>query len=365
VLRHFYVLPCFISCDIETMCVELLPVLFLVVLAVCVSAAPQPLLDLGMFANPPADPCLNNSLAIQCVPEFQNIAFGREVEASSTCGLTPSRHCKVHQNDYDSQNCFVCDSRRQHPSSYLTDLNIQSNDTCWVSAPGTERAYNVTLTLPLGKKFEVTYVNLKFCSRIPENMVFYKSKDFGKSWIPLQYYSSECQQTFNIDPGSVVTKANEQAALCSQEYSKGDHNFGTRVAFSTLKDRPSSFQHDESPVIQDWVTATDIKISFLKLGGPSTMGHFPAELAEDEMFYGVSDFAVGGRCKCNGHASRCVENQEGRLACECRHNTEGDDCEKCKPFHLDRPWARATKTDAHECVGKSSIVTTVKLALLS
>lgn len=28
-----------------------------------------------------------------------------------------------------------------------------------------------------------------------------------------------------------------------------------------------------------------------------------------QTFYGVADFAVGGRCKCNGHASRCTHNK--------------------------------------------------------
>jgi len=98
---------------------------------------------------------------------------------------------------------------------------------------------------------------------------------------------------------------------------------------------------------------------------------------------------VGGRCKCNGHASRCVVRQDARrsvpgaaaggtgglevdvdaawrgrysagvvgghgaatLTCDCRHNTEGVDCERCRPFYHDRPWARATAGNAHECTG--------------
>ena len=83
--------------------------------------------------------------------------------------------------------------------------------------------------------------------------------------------------------------------------------------------------------------------------------------------YALADVAVGGRCKCNGHASRCTSDRHdmvwsatdgsgvpgaGRETCDCRHNTAGADCERCKPFHYDRPWARSTDTQANECVGK-------------
>lgn len=69
-------------------------------------------------------------------------------------------------------------------------------------------------------------------------------------------------------------------------------------------------------------------------------------------FYALSELAVGGRCKCNGHASRCVFDKFGQYTCDCKHNTAGVDCEKCKSFHYDKPWARATAFDAHPCVRK-------------
>ncbi|KAF0304877.1 Netrin-A [Amphibalanus amphitrite] len=71
-------------------------------------------------------------------------------------------------------------------------------------------------------------------------------------------------------------------------------------------------------------------------------------------FYAVSDLSVGGRCKCNGHASRCIRDGSGELVCECKHNTAGRDCERCKPFHFDRPWGRATDQAANECKGEFS-----------
>ena len=38
------------------------------------------------------------------------------------------------------------------------------------------------------------------------------------------------------------------------------------------------------------------------------------------------------------------------MTCQCKHNTAGRECEKCKPFHFDRPWGRATSFSANECV---------------
>jgi len=38
------------------------------------------------------------------------------------------------------------------------------------------------------------------------------------------------------------------------------------------------------------------------------------------------------------------------MTCNCKHNTAGQECEKCKPFHFDRPWGRATSHSANECV---------------
>ena len=314
---------------------------------------------LNMFAeqNPP-DPCVaEGNKPTRCIPDFVNAAFGKEVKASSTCGSPPSRYCQVSpdREGKTARNCFICDAshaKRRYPSTHLTDLNNPNNLTCWMSEPFVQFPQNVTLTLSLGKKYELTYVSLQFCSARPDSMAIFKSVDFGKTWIPFQYYSSQCKKMYYKSPRAVITRANEQEALCTDAYSNIDPLSGARVAFSTLEGRPSAHDFDNSPVLQDWVTATDVLVVFNRL---NTYGDEDDEEARESYYYALSDFAVGGRCKCNGHASSCSVNEEGQEVCDCKHNTAGVDCERCKPFHFDRPWARATTKEANECVGKSAL----------
>ncbi|XP_017892552.1 netrin-1-like isoform X2 [Ceratina calcarata] len=404
----------------------------------------------------PSDPCYDEDRPRRCIPNFVNAAFGAAVEASSTCGSGgPTRYCDVIEQPGGTTTvgqCHVCDDstpRRRFPASYLTDVSNPNNVTCWRSEPlVTSQSFsappdNVTLTLSLGKKYELTYVSLQFCpkSAKPDSIAIYKSMDYGKTWQPFQFYSSQCRRVYGRPNRATITKANEQEAKCtdSHRYTGGNGLAPVgRIAFSTLEGRPSASDFDNSPVLQDWVTATDVRVVFNRLHMPqpsqdqaidkgsqlgsddedrrlnleelakrerereerfkSQKGQLGDPLAtglpsvhqviaaqemqsndavnddqiEDEALvtvsttttttvgspvttgtmahhYAVSDFAVGGRCKCNGHAARCIQGKDGEVACECRHNTAGRDCERCRPFHFDRPWARATARDANEC----------------
>lgn len=415
-------------------------IVFLMLLCPLVTEAGNSDSFLKMFAaqqNPP-DPCYDEHRPRRCIPDFVNAAFGNPVEASSTCGASvPVRYCDVSDipggGGVNSGMCHICDEsqpKRRHPALYLTDLNNPNNVTCWRSEPivsptsASSPPDNVTLTLSLGKKYELTYVSLQFCPRAakPDSIAIYKSMDYGKTWQPFQFYSSQCRKVYGRPNRATITKANEQEALCTDSHrfngNGGDGGpIASRIAFSTLEGRPSASDFDNSPVLQDWVTATDIKVVFnrlhlpngfeddeedggmleshsqqtaLKLGeednntksphpqhdmenhaagplepvaaasisadsGPNGLTNSFASTTTTTMsyHYAVSDFAVGGRCKCNGHASKCVPaGRDGQLACDCKHNTAGRDCERCKPFHFDRPWGRATARDANECKGR-------------
>ncbi|KAL9886087.1 netrin-B isoform 1-T3 [Glossina fuscipes fuscipes] len=494
------------------------------------------------------DPCYYEGKSRKCLPSFVNAAYGNPVVASSTCGAyQPERYCEL-KRDGSVDECRMCDSSHidmRFLSSALTDLNNPNNVTCWRSAAvpvpndlDNAPPDNITLTLSLGKKYEITYVSLSFCPKSPkpDSLAIYKSSDFGQTWQPFQFYSSQCQKFYGRPDRAKISKFNEQEARCMNS---NQNSNGNRFAFNTLEGRPSANDLDASLVLQDWVTATDIRVIFHRLEPPkqtliraaynegkavdssfddeltssqeeendeeeeneeydykandndsvayddglddyiepkkhleldddidldyandgtlldkpkrSNYKHKPLtyenlykskpsalttlttttiaapmtstisttlksivdvkrqkyqqktssidfdkrtsipsveDLFAMSQHYAVSDFAVGGRCKCNGHASECIAfvssndalqsdygdggisdtgddganlgrstatkadiSIHGKLTmtCACKHNTAGPECERCKPFYFDRPWGRATDTDANEC----------------
>ena len=63
-----------------------------------------------------------------------------------------------------------------------------------------------------------------------------------------------------IEHLSFATTANEQEALCAE--TSQEPSPSRRIAFSTLEGRPSAYDFDNSPVLQDWVTVTNIMVVF-------------------------------------------------------------------------------------------------------
>ena len=305
------------------------------------------------------DPCYDKltGQAQRCIPSFENVAFGKLVQASSTCGQTPMTYCVqssgLNRNFRSSMGgsagsyCDKCDENVDssvRDSKYLTDAEA-NNSTCWVSAPiyDPTQTSNLTLQISFGKKYELTYISLQFCTSLkPDSLAIMKSMDYGKTWIPFQFYSSECKKVFNRPLKAKITQANEQEAICTDSHLQSSPFNTNRIGFSTLEGRPSFHEFDTSPVLQDWVTATDIKIVFNRLVSPvvftnninnnnnnnyqlmtnntrtlkrklnsrHSRSQFYAQMQNLGYYYAaVSELAIGGRCKCNGHASRCILNK--------------------------------------------------------
>uniref|UniRef100_A0A6I8N883 Laminin subunit gamma-1 n=2 Tax=Ornithorhynchus anatinus TaxID=9258 RepID=A0A6I8N883_ORNAN len=323
-----------------------LPLLLLLLLAGAVGRAPAAM-----------DECTDEGGRPQrCMPEFVNAAFNVTVAATNTCGAPPEEYCVQTGVTGVTKSCHLCDAAQphlQHGAAYLTDYNNQAETTWWQSQTmlaGVQYPSTINLTLHLGKAFDITYVRLKFHTSRPESFTIYKRTREDGPWIPYQYYSGSCENTYRKPNRAFIrTGEDEQQALCTDEFSDISPLTGGNVAFSTLEGRPSAYNFDNSPVLQEFVTATDIRVTLNRL---NTFGDevFNDPKVLKSYYYAISDFAVGGRCKCNGHASECVKKDFDKLVCNCKHNTYGVDCEKCLPFYNDRPWRRATAESANECL---------------
>lgn len=144
---------------------------------------------------------------------------------------------------------------------------------------------------------------------------------------------------YNRQLKAKITQANEQEAICTDQHLQSSPFNTNRIGFSTLEGRPSFHEFDTSPVLQDWVTATDIKIIFNRLVSPVLFSNYQqqnsssihsrhmqkkysssrrssrSQFVQMQMqnfgyyYAAVSELAIGGRCKCNGHASRCILNK--------------------------------------------------------
>ncbi len=101
-----------------------------------------------------------------------------------------------------------------------------------------------------GKAFSITYIRLKFQSSRPESFAIYKKTSEDGAWIPYQFYSASCEETYNRQTREIITRDDETMPICTDEYSDISPLTGGSVAFSTLEGRPSAYNFENSPVLQ-------------------------------------------------------------------------------------------------------------------
>eukprot|EP00092_Neocalanus_flemingeri_P012243 GFUD01013199.1.p1 GENE.GFUD01013199.1~~GFUD01013199.1.p1 ORF type:complete len:1692 (+),score=371.26 GFUD01013199.1:452-5527(+) len=322
---------------------------------------------------------------MRCMPPFKNVISNAHVQVDPpemTCGIRQSAQYCLQTGGY-YRECQICDAydskqgeARSHNASYLTDIHTDQNQTSWQSVTMDENVHMnlVNLTINMRKAFDITYVRLKFSSPRPESFAIYKKvrnepwnpdPDPENGWIPWQFYSASCRDTYRVPESlSIIQpqnegdtryaqKVGEDRALCTSEFSDISPLSGGNVAFATLDGRPGAYNFDHNRELQYWVSATDIRVSLMRLNtfGDEVFGD-PKVLRS--YYYGITHFIVGGRCKCNGHSNVCIPSDpadaNSRMICLCKHGTTGDDCESCLPDHWDRPWKRATSEKPNPCL---------------
>ncbi|XP_029653643.1 laminin subunit alpha [Octopus sinensis] len=306
-------------------------------------------------------------------PPYFNLAFGKDIVASSTCGVnssSPELFCRLtgvagdtKESDLritinSGQLCEECDPTVESLSHHA-ELAIDGTERWWQSPPlsrGME--YNeVNVTIDLEQEFLVAYVFIKMAnSPRPGVWALEKSTDFGKTWNPWQYFAgnpNECLQFFNASTSEVPEEDDE--VICTTKFSKVVPLENGEIIVSLVDDRPNAQNFSNSQKLQDWTKATSVRLRLLQT--KTLLGHLMAVRRQDptvtrRYFYSIKDISIGGRCVCNGHAERCDKRdatQPNKLFCECHHNTCGPQCERCCPGFVQKKWQRVTTNKDFMC----------------
>ncbi|XP_018320894.1 laminin subunit alpha [Agrilus planipennis] len=300
-----------------------------------------------------------NARSDELTPPYFNLAENRTIRASATCGEDtegPELYCKliganaendVNVNLIHGQFCDYCDPSRpdkRHPPEYAVD----GMETWWQSPPLSRgMKYNeVNLTIDFGQEFHVAYIFIRMgISPRPGLWILEKSADYGKTWTPWQYFSdseSDCETYFGKETLRPITS--DDSVICTTEYSKIVPLEGGEIPISILNNRPSARDYFNSPVLQEWTRATNVRFRFLRT--KNLLGHLMFVARQDptvtrRYFYSIKDISIGGRCMCNGHADVCEvtdPNDPNILLCRCQHNTCGPKCERCCPGFEQKAW---------------------------
>ncbi|ENN75570.1 hypothetical protein YQE_07913, partial [Dendroctonus ponderosae] len=176
-----------------------------------------------------------------------------EMEATNTCGIDGEQeYCVQTGISGVRKSCSVCFPGQYH-ARFLTDIHNVDNPTWWQSQTmleGIQYFSQVNLTLRFGKAFDITYIRLWFMSPRPESFSILKKTTADGPWVPFQYYSATCRDTYGLPDHIYTSKGEETRALCTSEYSDISPLRGGNVAFGTLEGRPSAYSFDTSPELQ-------------------------------------------------------------------------------------------------------------------
>ncbi|KAI0980733.1 hypothetical protein GJ496_009615 [Pomphorhynchus laevis] len=293
--------------------------------------------------------------------------------------------------------CDLCDQRysdTRYPVEYLVDSD--SMNTCWRSAllpqpspshmtslPSSSNDKQKTLNresnlnenslplveihIPFGRPYELSYITIRFCERIPLIFAFYKSNDYGQSWQLLRlfwYHKNRSKITYNDADdrykdsdscpfNNFVHVQNDKQYETNNIHMNNvyeqlcfpftvDSTYVLTSSHSDDKHEPQSSQNPKVPndynlphqsekpkriferisftlfnswirsqiirsnfTFRDWSIATDIKLKLIK--PDCVVKRFKQNITHN--FYSIADIAIGGRCMCNRHASSCSTNR--------------------------------------------------------
>ncbi|KAI6236382.1 Laminin subunit beta-1 [Aphelenchoides besseyi] len=304
-----------------------------------------------------------------CYPATGNLLIGRknQLTASSTCGLRERQKFCIVSHLEDDTKCFYCDSSREWDErvtgtqnshriqNVVTENYEERTRNWWQSENGVQ---NVSIELKLGAEFHFTHLIMTFRSFRPAAMVIEKSADYGKTYRIYRYFAYDCASSFPDIPEG--PPKNHTDVICTRKYSDVAPSTGGEVIYKVISPHIQT-ENPYAKEIAELLKITNLRINFTKLHtlGDDLLDYRPE--IDEKYYYAIYEIVVRGSCSCYGHAHSCVPDADEQTRnepepadmvhgkCQCTHNTDGKNCEKCSPYYNDAPWKPAYGDQANEC----------------
>jgi len=296
-----------------------------------------------------------------------------EVEPkNATCGISKTKFCSWK----NGQSCRICRQNGTKDQKYKPEYMLDDIDWRWwqsiIQQSNETDFFPINITIKLPMTFILTdNIVITFHENHPRDMFIEKSRDHGKTWTPMQYYSDNCKSTFKMKPvreidGGKVFGVDGLDVFCLQKDSDTvlrDPNpprLNVLIQRDILKNMPEPELCrkliEDKDNVKSFLEITDLRIRLLRTAAANRGGGNQSF----KKHYGIDQVSIKGRCQCNGHASECKYDKQNKSAhCECHHNTAGKDCSKCKLFFWMREWRKGgyeedLKGEAGLCLSSTS-----------
>uniref|UniRef100_A0A3Q3N498 Si:dkey-202e22.2 n=1 Tax=Mastacembelus armatus TaxID=205130 RepID=A0A3Q3N498_9TELE len=303
-----------------------------------------------------------------CSPPIGNLASGRTLlTVSGCCGNSSHPHGPCPHPPVTTR---LCSEVGVHPPVYMTDDPFLHPDTWWASGAGsTMQKQQDEIWLDLETQFCLTHVVLVFRSPRPAAMAIERSADFGKTWEVLKLFAHNCSTEFGLSdevsqPGSLCTSRYTSATPCSggevskhRSTSSAETSASAPYAIYTLLAKGTCLCHGHAEYCVPYDSREDTRkhsnkvSSFSVVFGRCLCAHHTAgdhcekcaPLYNDRPWRPANGSSGEPnpcqKCECHDHADSCHFSQRawlssggtsGGVCDDCRHNTVGRRCQRCR-----------------------------------
>ncbi|XP_032771366.1 usherin [Rattus rattus] len=233
-----------------------------------------------------------------------------------------------------------------HPLSFINDDDVATSWISHVFTNITQLNQGVTISIDLENgQYQVFQITIQFSSPQPVAIRIQRKKADKSLWEDWQYFARNCSVWGMKNNGDLE---NPDSVNCLQfpdfiPFSHGNVTFD--LLTSGQKHHPGDYDFYNSSLLQEFMTATQIRLHFRGL-------YYPAwhTVGSRHRYYAVDEITIIGRCQCHGHAETCDRTRRPyRCLCSPHSFTEGPQCGRCSPLYNDKPFRSGNNVHAFNC----------------